>query len=115
MSLKTQKLGSLFTKEISRIILEEVKNPKIKFVTITGCEITNDLSFAKVSFLVLNREDKEEVEKALNSAANFIEIALSKCIDIRKMLQISFHYDNSVEYGENIERKIQELKEENKM
>ena len=44
MSLKTQKLGSLFTREISRIILEEVKNPKIKFVTITSCDITNDLS-----------------------------------------------------------------------
>ena len=115
MSLKTDKLGSLFTKEISRIIFEEVKNPKIKFVTITGCDITNDLSFAKVSFLTLNRDEKEEVEKALNSAANFIEIELSKSIDIRKMPQISFHYDNSVEYGENIEKKLQELKEENKL
>lgn len=115
MSLKTQKIGSLFVKEISRIILEEVKNPKIKFVTITGCDVTNDLSYAKVSFLTLNREDKEEIEKALNSAADFIEIELSKSIDIRKMPQISFHYDNSVEYGENIERKIQELKQENKL
>lgn len=115
MSVKTQKIGSLFTREISRIILEEVKNPKIKFVTITGCDVTNDLSYAKVSFLVLNREDKEEIEKALNSAANFIEIELSKCIDIRKMPQISFHYDNSVEYGENIEKKLQELKDENKL
>lgn len=115
MSLKTKKIGSLFTKEISRIILEEVKNPKIKFVTITGCDVTNDLSYAKVSFLTLNKEEKEEVEKALNSAANFIEIELSKCIDIRKMPQISFHYDTSVEYGENIEKKIQELKDENKL
>lgn len=115
MSLKTQKLGSLFTREISRIILEDVKNPKVKFVTITGCDITNDLSLAKVSFLTLNREDKEEVEKALNSAANFIEISLSKSIDIRKMPQISFHYDTSVEYGENIEKKIQELKDDKKM
>ena len=115
MSLKTEKLGSLFTREISRIILEEVKNPKIKFVTITGCDITNDLSFAKVSFLTLNREDKEEIEEALNSASKFIEIALSKSIDIRKMPEISFHYDNSVEYGENIEKKLQELKEENKL
>ena len=115
MSLKTQKLGSLFKREISRIILEEVKNPKVKFVTITGCDITNDLSYAKVSFLTLNRDDKDEIEKALNSAANFIEIALSKSIEIRKMPQISFHYDTSVEYGENIERKIQELKEEDRL
>lgn len=115
MSLKTQKLGSLFTKEISRIILEEVKNPKIKFVTITGCDMTNDLSFAKVSFVTLDRENKEEIEKALNSAANFIEIALSKNIDIRKMPQISFCYDVSSLYGEAIDKRLQELKEENKL
>ena len=115
MSLKTQKLGSLFTREISRIILENVKDPKIKFVTLTGCDITNDLSFAKVYFLTLSRDNKEEMENTLNKAANFIELELSKSIEIRKMPQISFHYDTSVEYGENIEKKIQELKEENKM
>lgn len=111
MSVKTQKIGSMFTREISRIILEEIKDPNIKFVTLTGCDVTNDLSFAKVYFTSLNREKKEETEKALNKAANFIELELSKSIEIRKMPQISFHYDTSIEYGENIERKLQEIKD----
>lgn len=111
MSLKTKKIGSMFVREISRIILEDVKDPEIKFVTLTACDVTNDLSFAKVYFTCLDRTKKEETEKALNRAANFIEIELSKCIDIRKMPQISFHYDNSIEYGEHIEEKIKELKE----
>lgn len=111
MSVKTKKIGSMFTREISRIILEEIKDPNIKFVTLTGCDVTNDLSYAKVYFTCLNRDKKEETEKALNKAANYIELELSKSIEIRKMPQISFHYDTSIEYGENIEKKLQELKE----
>ena len=62
------------------------------------------------SFSELDLEDKkEEVLKSLNKAANFIEIGLSKKIDIRKMPQISFHYDNSYEYGKSIEEKIKEI------
>ncbi len=110
MSLKTQKIGSMFTKEISRIILEDIKDPEIKFVTLTGCDVTNDLSYAKVYFTTFDREKKEVVGKALNRAANYIEIELSKCVDIRKMPQISFHYDTSIEYGEHIEEKLKELK-----
>ena len=112
MSIKTKKIGSLFLREISRIVLEDVKNPKIKNVTFTECDVTNDLSFAKVYFSVLNRETKEEIEKELNKAANFIELELAKSIEIRKMPNISFHYDNSIEYGENIEKKLQELKQQ---
>jgi len=109
MSLKTKKIGSNFTKEISYIIMEEIKDPNIRFVTITGCDVTNDLSFAKVYFTTLKEEYKEETLKALNKAANFIELELSKKVDIRKMPQISFHYDNSIEYGNNIEAKLKEL------
>ncbi len=111
MSLKTQKIGSSFKREISRIILEDIKDPEIKFVTITACDVTNDLSYAKVYFTTLDRNKKEITQKALNRAANYIEIELSKSIDIRKMPQISFYYDTSIEYGEHIEEKLKELKE----
>lgn len=109
--IKTKKIGSTFAREISRILCEEVKEPLAKFVTITGCDVTNDLSFAKVYFTNL-KGDKEEVINSLNKAANFIELELSKRIDIRKMPQISFHYDNSYEYGQNIDKLIEELHKE---
>lgn len=53
MSIKIERLNDQFQKEISIILNTEVKNQDIKFVTITGCEITNDLSFCKVIFTVL--------------------------------------------------------------
>lgn len=111
MSIKTQKIGSMFIKEISTIILEEIKDPNIRFVTLTSCDVTNDLSYAKVYFTCLKRDKKEETQKSLNKAANYIELSLSKKIKIRKMPQISFHYDTSIEYGEQIEAKLKEIKE----
>lgn len=111
MSIRTKRIGSNFTKEISYIIMEEVKDPHIKFVTLTGCDVTNDLSYAKVYFTTLKPEFKEETIKALNKAADFIELELAKRVEIRKMPQLSFHYDNSIEYGDKIEEKIKEIKE----
>ena len=112
-SLKSKKMGSLFSREISMIVLNEVKDPIVKEANITGTDVTNDLSFAKVYVTVLNRENKEKVLESLNKASSFIEMSLSKKIDIRKMPKISFHYDTSIEYGEEIEKKIEELKENN--
>ncbi len=115
MSIKTEKIGSNFVKEISYIIMEEIKDPKIQFVTLTDCDVTNDLSYAKVYFTTLKDEEKEEVLEALNKAANFIEIELSKRIEIRKMPQISFYLDESIDYGNHIEKLIDEVnKEDNK-
>ena len=111
MSLKTEKIGKSFVREISLIIHEEIKDPNIRFVTLTGCDVTNDLSYAKVYFTTLKKEYLDETTKALNKAANYIEISLSKKIDIRKMPQISFHYDNSSEYVKAIDEKIAEIKQ----
>lgn len=111
MSIKTERIGSNFVREISYIILNEVKDPHVKNVTLTGCDVTNDLSYAKVYFTTLKDDKKQETLDALNKASNFIELQLSKKVDIRKMPQISFHYDNSYEYGNRIEQKLKEIRE----
>ena len=68
MSIKSKKIGSSFVKEIGYIILEEIKDPNIKFVTLTACDVTNDLSFAKVYFTCLNTEFKDETLKEIGRA-----------------------------------------------
>ena len=59
-NIKISRYNSLFVKEISSILQNEVKDPDLKFVTVTGCEITNDLSFAKVYVTVLNDEKRKQ-------------------------------------------------------
>ena len=90
------------------IINEEVKDDDIKFVTITAVEITNDLSYAKVYFTNLIDTDREKVTKALNRASSFIRGKLFDEVEIRKMPELTFVYDESIEYGNKIEKIIDE-------
>ena len=111
MSIKSEKLSHSFQEEISSIISEEVKNPKIGFVTITGAKVTSDLSYAKIYFTTLGA-NKDIAQKELNKASGFIKIMLSKRIDIRKMPEIEFLYDDSISYGEKIEKIIEDINNE---
>lgn len=113
MSVKIERLNHQFQEVISEILYKEVKNPDLKFVTITGCEITNDLSFCKVYFTVLGK-DKAEILKELNNAASFIRGEISKRIEIRHTPELRFIFDESIEYGEKIEKIINEINKEDK-
>lgn len=112
MSVKIERLESSFVKEISYILMEEVKDENIKFVTITGCDITNDLSFAKVYFTVLESSKKDEILKYLNHAKSFIRGELSKRVEIRHTPELTFVFDESIEYGNRIEKVIEKIKTE---
>ena len=112
MSVKIGRLNDQIQEVISEILHEEVKDPDLKMVTITGCEITNDLSFCKVYFTTLN--DKDEVLKALNNAGGFIRGEISKRIEIRHTPELKFTFDESIEYGEKIEKIIKQINNEEK-
>ena len=109
MSIKIERLNSAFVKEISYILQNEIKDENIKFVTVTGCEITSDLSFAKIFVTVFDKEKKEITMKALDGAKSFIRGELSKRVDIRHTPELRFIFDDSIEYGEKIDKIIEKL------
>lgn len=109
MSIKIERINHSMIREISYILEREVKDKNIKFVTITDVKVTNDLSFAKVYFTVLNDEYKKETLKALKQASGFIRTKLCERIDIRHMPELEFVYDESIAYGKLIEDKIKEI------
>lgn len=111
MNVKIERLNSQFEKEISMILQTEVKDDDIKFVTVTGCEITSDLSYCKVYFTVLDNNKKESTLEALKGAASFIRGQLSQRIEIRHTPELKFIYDESIEYGNHIEKLIQKVHE----
>lgn len=113
MSLKIERINSIFVKEISYILANEIKDKDIKFVTITACDVTNDLSFAKVYYTTLDDNRKKEVQKALNNASSFIRKKLCERVDIRHTPELTFVFDESIEYGKKIEDIIEKIHEEN--
>lgn len=110
--VKIERYNDLFVKEISMILQTEVKDKNIKFVTITDVDITNDLSFAKVYFTVFNKEYLDVTRDALKRASSFIRGKLSERIEIRHTPELIFVYDESIEYGEKIEKIIESINDD---
>ena len=109
MSIKIDRLNNTFVEEISQILRTEIKDDRINFVTVTAAKVTNDLSFAKIYVTILNDKERDSILKQLNKASNFIERELSRRINIRKMPDITFVYDESIEYATNIENIIESI------
>ena len=113
MNSKIDRINSNLVKEISYILATEVKNQDIKFVTVTDVKTTNDLSFAKVYVTILNGDRKKETMQALKTASGFIRHELMDRVDIRHIPELSFVFDESIEYGKKIENIIESIHEEN--
>ena len=107
MSIKNERINSNVQRELSYILANEIKNPNIKFVTITACDITSDLSYAKVYFTTLG--DTKETLKALKNAKGFIRRTLADRIELRHVPELEFIYDESIEYGKRIEEIIEDI------
>jgi len=110
-SIKIERLNHTYQEAISTILMKEVKDQDIKFVTITGVEVTSDLSFAKVYYTVLDQERKESTKKALEKASPFIRTKLAESVEVRHTPELRFIYDQSIAYGEHIDKLIEEIKE----
>lgn len=108
-NVKIERLNHTFQQEISMILMTEIKDEHIKFVTITDVETTNDLSFAKVYYTVLDETKKEQTQEALKGAASFIRTKLAERVEIRHTPELKFIYDDSIAYGEHIEEIIENL------
>ena len=108
-NIKIERLNHTIQEEISMILMTEIKDEEIKFVTITGVETTNDLSFAKVYFTVLDEEKKEQTLKALEKAASFIRSKLAERVEVRHTPELKFIFDTSIEYGNHIEQIIENI------
>ena len=98
-------------REISKIISRDIKDPRIHPMTsVVSVDVTPDLKFAKVFVSVLgNDEDKEKTKKGLTSAASHIRSLLAKSLNLRNTPELTFFIDDSIEYGVNMSKKIDEL------
>ncbi len=110
MSTRTERVSDLIKDEISRLLLREVRDPRIGFVTITGASVSQDLKTVRIHVSVLAEpEARLESLKALNAAAGFFRRALFKNLRLRFAPAVSFHLDESLDRSERIERVLRQI------
>ena len=107
-SIKNTRINGEVQRELSRIISREIKDPRIAPMTsVVDAVVTSDLKQCKAYISVLG--NNEETMKGLNSAVGYIRRELAHSINLRNTPEITFILDDSIEYGVNMSKKIDEL------
>ena len=112
MSLKIKKIEAELTRTVSEIVSQKARDEILHSLTITGSEVAHDLSFAKIFFTSFIDLSKDKLEAELEEASGFIRSEVAKRMDLRNTPKLKFVYDDSVEYGNKIERILSEIKRE---
>ena len=114
---RMDKVNAQIKREIGTMILMgEINDPRLKFVTITYAQVSKDLRYAKVGFSVLNNNPQEikEVQQGLNSARGYVRKLIGERIKMRFTPEINFIYDRSLEYSDQINRALEDIKRDQK-
>ncbi|MDQ0494318.1 MULTISPECIES: 30S ribosome-binding factor RbfA [Paenibacillus] len=113
--IRTGRVGEQIKKELSLLIQTELKDPRIGFITVTGVDVTNDLSQAKVYLSVLgDEEQKTSSLKALDKANGYLRSELGKRIRLRHVPELIFKIDESIAYGSRIEKLLSDIDKDEK-
>lgn len=107
-STRPLRVGEMIRRELTMLLRNEVKDPRISEIIIYDVVVTKDLSLARVYFSPLEiQNDPKEIIKGLDSASGFLRTLLSKKLSLRKMPELRFLVDNTEAKSERIEQLIQ--------
>lgn len=103
--LRIEKLQELIKQEMSKMLLTDLKDPRIGFVTVTDVEMTGDLREAKIYVSIMGgAEQVANSLEGLKSALGFIRREIGQRIRLRFTPEISFALDTSLDYGDHIQK-----------
>ncbi len=107
---RATRVADLIMADISDILLREIRDPRIKSVTITGVKLTDDLRLAKVFFVEMGKDTFDpQTKAALQKATGFLKRELGKRLKLRYVPDIIFVSDESFAYGSRIDRLLAEI------
>jgi ribosome-binding factor A len=102
MSIRTERIGEQIREELSRLLRDEVSDPRIGLVSLTRVSVAPDLSTAAIFWSPLDvavGSDVAEAERGLSSAAGFLRKRLAKELSLRRTPELRFRHDASLQLG----------------
>jgi len=113
MTLRQEKIREFLKEEISRILREEIKDPRLGFVTVTDAEVSRDYSHAKVFVSLFGSdEQKQQSWAALKSATKFIRSEVGRYLRLRVLPELHFQIDTSIDQGMRIYELLKGIEKE---
>ena len=110
---RSTRVAEVIKEEISRMVLRDLKDPQLGFVTITRVRLSDDLRSARVYYSVLGGpERRNQTRDTLQRSLRFIRSEIGRRLSLRYVPELRFYYDDSVEYAEKIQSLINKLHSE---
>ena len=108
---RPERLAELIRQTVAAFLTGNVRDPRIGFVTVTGVEVSADLSHATVSVSIMGTEEEKATSfEGLASAARFLRAQLSQELRLRTSPELHFRLDRGLEHAQRIEQVLRELK-----
>ena len=112
-SYRPERVGEQIHKEIAQLMMHGVKDPRVAPVTITGVQVSRDLSVAKVYFTVLDEEsERKDAERGLKSVGPYLRRQLGQILRMRSVPEIRFVFDKSIGYGQKIDSLLRQVQDD---
>lgn len=111
---RTDRVGDFLKQELAQLIQQEVRDPRVGMISITGVEVSRDLSYARVFVTVVGKENAAEAADsvaALNRAAGFLRSQLARNMRARTTPRLVFEYDTSIGRGAYLSELIEKARE----
>jgi len=112
--LRVEKVKEFLKQEISKIILTELKDPRIGFATVTRVELSGDLRNAKVFISLMGSDDQKAATwEGLKSALGYLRTEIAKRVQLRFAPEITLHLDTSMDHSVRIQELLRQINKEN--
>jgi ribosome-binding factor A len=109
---RQRRVAELIHRELSLLLMREVRDPRLADVTITEVRVTQDLLLARVYFTVLGDvKAQQEAVAGLEHAGGFLRTQLADRVQLRFVPELAFELDQSAEYGRRIDELLAQLTE----
>ena len=107
---RLNRINEELKREISNIINYEVKNANVTgMISVTSVKISPDLRYAKVSISILNSKNVKQTLAGLKAASGFIRTRIAEKINLRTTPELVFELDESLKYGERIDKILEDI------
>lgn len=113
---RQRRVSELIHREMSMLLMREVRDPRLADVTITEVRVTPDLLIARIYYSVMgDAEQAEEAMRALESAKGYLRTQLAAQVRLRLAPDLEFHFDQSAEYGRHIDALLDQIAQEREL
>ena len=109
---RSDRVADLIREEVAKIFVNEIADPRTQGITITDVKITPDLITARIYYVSANKKAEKTMTQGLEKVKGYIRKQLAKKIELRRVPELEFFYDEVFEKGMHFENVLKGIKNE---